>query len=738
MSQSSESQQSWSLARPKAGQWLLAGLLVLSIGLLVFSSVTAWQARETERRQIMSEESDAGAQIFVQRESLNTLLSIQDWALGLAQARDVQIARALLGQRLTVVTSSGLTTWDQTTLPYQSAIPKLDRLIRQLSGTSDAQRDAFLKSRQTFLQDFRNLVIKLNIRFQQLSRQQVLQVSEARAQSELQQSLLLALILVLGSLLSIWVSADIRRAYVVTRTRLKEERNRLETTRGRLVLMRNMESVSQKWLAAISDGVSAETVRELVASDLEQLKSGTVQDEDTQLAESRAQEVLQVLANRESSELALSYQKDFDAVTGLPNRTSFSRAIEAAFVKAKDAGDALGILILDIDRFHDINSSLGYAAGDEVLNLVAQRLLVAIDLPQNAARLSADEFGVLLTGQTSQELISAANQLVSQLSFRTALAGQEAQISVSGGLSINQSSVETAADLSRSAAMAIYLAKAPGDRQGFVLYEANRHESMMNIWHEEIAVRNALRSGEFRVYFQPVVDLETGHAVGAEALVRWERPGVGLVMPGDFLPTVQRAGVTVELGWQIIEESLMAWNSTMSAQATADFLPYVSVNLDLVQLQDPNLANFVISAIQRNRVPAEALVLEVTEHAMVNQANALEQLRVLREHGIRIALDDFGSGYSNLGQAHQLPLDILKIDRSFLPDPELSEKSAKLIGDIKKISDSLGLAVVAEGVETQQVADSLRALGVRFVQGFLFSRAVPTDQLAEWMAGRRV
>jgi diguanylate cyclase (GGDEF)-like protein len=716
----------------------LAGLLVLSIGLLVFSSVTAWQARETERRQIMSEESDAGAQIFVQRESLNTLLSIQDWALGLAQARDVQIARALLGQRLTVVTSSGLTTWDQTTLPYQSAIPKLDRLIRQLSETSDAQRDAFLKSRQTFLQDFRNLVIKLNIRFQQLSRQQVLQVSEARAQSELQQSLLLALILVLGSLLSIWVSADIRRAYVVTRTRLKEERNRLETTRGRLVLMRNMESVSQKWLAAISDGVSAETVRELVAGDLEKLKSGTVQEEDAQLADSRAQEVLQVLANRESSELALSYQKDFDAVTGLPNRTSFSRAIEAAFVKSKDSGDALGILILDIDRFHDINSSLGYAAGDEVLNLVAQRLLVAIDLPQNAARLSADEFGVLLTGQTSQELIRAANQLVSQLSFRTALAGQEAQISVSGGLSINQSSVETAADLSRSAAMAIYLAKAPGDRQGFVLYEANRHESMMNIWHEEIAVRNALRSGEFKVYFQPVVDLETGQAVGAEALVRWERPGVGLVMPGDFLPTVQRAGVTVELGWQIIEESLMAWNSTMSAQATAEFLPYVSVNLDLVQLQDPNLANFVISAIQRNRVPAEALVLEVTEHAMVNQANALEQLRVLREHGIRIALDDFGSGYSNLGQAHQLPLDILKIDRSFLPDPELSERSAKLIGDIKKISDSLGLAVVAEGVETQQVADSLRALGVRFVQGFLFSRAVPADQLAEWMAGRRV
>jgi diguanylate cyclase (GGDEF)-like protein len=723
---------------PKVGQWLLAGLLVLSIGLLVLSSVSAWQARATERRQIMSEESDAGAQIFVQRESFNTLLSIQDWALGEAQTRDVQIARALLGQRLTVVTSSGLTTWAQTTIQYQTALPKLDALIRQLSSAQDANRDAVIRSRQVFLDDFRNLVIKLNIRFQQLSRQQVLQVSEARAQSELQQSILLAIILLLGSLLSFWVSTDIRRAYLVTRARLSQERDRLEATRSRLVLMRNLESVSQQWLAQISEGLSADQAREQVSLDLAKLVASADQDEDIQLAQSRANEVLQVLANRELSEQALSYQKDFDAVTGLQNRTSFTRAMETAHSQAKDSGQALGILILDIDRFHDINSSLGYSAGDEVLNLVAQRLVAAIDGPEYAARLSADEFGVLLTGSGSEELVGAAIELVRHLSFRTSLAGQEAQISVSGGLSINQYSADSAADLSRSAAMAIYLAKAPGDRQGFVLYEANRHESMMNIWHEEIAVRNALRSGEFKVYFQPVVDLETGIAVGAEALVRWERPGVGLVMPGEFLPTVQRAGVTVELGWQIIEESLMGWTSTMGILVTDDFLPYVSVNLDLVQLLDPNLANFVISALQRNRVPAGALVLEVTEHAMVNQANALEQLRVLREQGIRIALDDFGSGYSNLGQAHQLPLDILKIDRSFLPEPALSHKSASLISDIKNIADSLGLAVVAEGVETQQVADALLTLGVRYVQGFLFSRAVPADQLAQWMGGRGV
>ncbi len=735
MTQNPENQTN--LARPKLGQWLLAGILVVAIGLLVLSSVTAWQARATERKQIMSEESDAGAQIFVQRESFNTLLSIQDWALGVVQPRDVQIARALLGQRLTVITSSGQTTWDQTTATYQAALPKLDQIIRSLSDVSDVERDAFIHSRQVFLDDFRNLVIRLNIRFQQLSRSQILEVSEARAQSELQQSVLLAIILVLGGGLSFWVSRDIRSAYLITRKRLLEERNRLEGTRRRLVLMRQLESLSRQWLELISAATPSSQVIQQVEQDLAALQLEAEHLDDRELAQSRADEVLQVLANRDQSDSALKYQKDFDSVTGLPNRNTFTKAIDAEFEAARDSKQSLGVLILDIDRFRDVNASLGYAAGDEVLNLVATKLSESKLEGELVARLSADEFGVLVQGDSDQSVLDRALQISQNLSFSSVLAGQEATVSVCAGLSLNSVDVANSAELARSAAMAIYLAKAPGDRQGFVLYEASRHQSMMNIWHEEIAVRNALRSGEFKVYYQPVIDLQTGLAVGAEALVRWERPGVGLVLPGDFLPTVQRAGITVELGWQIIEESLLAWSATLSALSIDGFMPYVSVNLDLVQLQDPNLADFVISALQRNKVPANALVLEVTEHAMVNQPNALEQLRVLREHGIRIALDDFGSGYSNLGQAHQLPLDTLKIDRSFLPEPILSEKSASLIADIKQISDSLGLVVVVEGVETKPVADSLRELGIRFVQGFFYSKALPEAEFAKWLGAPR-
>ena len=245
-------------------------------------------------------------------------------------------------------------------------------------------------------------------------------------------------------------------------------------------------------------------------------------------------------------------------------------------------------------------------------------------------------------------------------------------------------------------------------------------------------MRNAMRSGEFKVYFQPIVDLGNGHPVGVEALVRWERPGFGLIMPNEFLPTVQRAGIMVELGWLIIEDSLKAWRNTISHLGTDDVKPYVSINVDSLQLLDPNFADFVMSSVQRNQVNARSVVLEVTEYTLVNDPVSLEQIRTLRDFGIRIAIDDFGSGYNNLGQAHQLPLDILKIDRTFLPDPVLSPKSIKLITDIKAIAEGLDLAVIVEGVETVAVADALREIGLRYAQGYLYSRAIPEDELAIW------
>ena len=737
---------------PKWGQIAVAGVLLASIIMLITSSLSSMQVHEIEKRQILAEESDASALIFVQRESFNTLVAINDWSNSLLNARDVQIARALLGQRLSVVTTSGVTTFNQTSNSFQRALVKLDDFIRALPAVADAKRFAFLSSHHALLSGFREQTIRLNSRFEALSRAQILKVADQRANAELQQSGLLLLILALGTGLSTWLAFDIVKQYRRTSRMLREQRSTLEETQKRVLLLHDLEEMSRTWLAAVSSGVKAHLVLKKIKEDLALAMPSLVLDfitnhkgevvvvsktsgdlgQERQLISARVQEVVQIMATRDESQRALEFQRDFDPLTHLPNRDMFAKNAEVAVRIAQRNQRVVGMMLLDIDRFNDVNSSLGYAIGDDLLVQVAHRLSVRITAHEQVARLSSDEFGVLITGQTVSEVVDRALALFNDLSFRTELGGFPAEISMSAGLSLFDWQSRDTTDLARCAAMAIYLAKAPDERRGFVVYDREKHETLMNTWHEELAVRNALRSGEFQVYFQPVVDLANGHPVGVEALVRWERPGFGLVMPGDFLPIVQRAGITVELGWLVIEDSLNAWRNTICHLGSPDAQPYVSINLDAAQLQDANLADFVISSVQRNQVNARSVVLEVTEHTLVNDSVSLEQLRRLRDFGIRIAIDDFGSGFNNLGQAHHLPLDILKIDRSFLPDPVLSHQSSMLIGDIKKIADGLGLSVIVEGIETPAVADAVRDIGLRFAQGFLYSRAIPEEELAIW------
>jgi diguanylate cyclase (GGDEF)-like protein len=738
---------------PKWGQIGLAGVLLASIIMLIASSLSSIQVHQIEGRQILAEESDASALIFVQRESFNTIVAINDWSDGLITARDVQIARALLGQRLGVVTSSGLTTYDQTTAGFQHALPKLDAIIRSMTTVDEKQREAFTSVHQRLLNHFREQIIHLNSKFERLSRTQILRVADARASAEQQQALLLLLILILGTGLSVWLAVDIVRQYRRTSRMLREQRVTLEGAQERVLMLHDLEEASRNWLALVSSGAKSHLVLKRIKDDLMRLMPALTLDfitnhkgevvlvtkalneltDDQKLVTARVQEVIQIMATRDESQRALEFQRDFDPLTQLPNRDMFAKNAEVAVRIAQRNQRVVGMMLLDIDRFNDVNSSLGYAIGDDLLVQVAHRLSVRITAHEQAARLSADEFGVLISGKDVAEVVARAQSLFNDLTFRTELGGFPAEISMSAGLSLYDPQSRDTTDLARCAAMAIYLAKAPDERRGFVVYDREKHESIMNTWHEELAVRNALRSGEFKVYFQPIVDLADGHPVGVEALVRWERPGFGLVMPGEFLPLVQRAGIMVELGWLIIEDSLKAWRNTISHLGNDDDAkPYVSINLDSTQLQDPNLADFIIAAVQRNQVNARSVVLEVTEYTLVNDPISLTQIRQLRDFGIRIAIDDFGSGYNNLGQAHQLPLDILKIDRSFLPEPTLSDKSVKLITDIKAIAEGLDLAVIVEGVETPAVADSLRQIGLRYAQGYLYSRAMQEDELSIW------
>ena len=745
------------ILRPKWGQISLAILLLGCILALVYVSANSMQAQNIERQQILSEESDASAMIFVQRESFNTLLAFHNWADGWESARDVQIARALLGQRLNVITSSGSSTYDLTALSYRNLLGEVDKVIRGMTAVPDGNRlDYNLKNRD-LLASFRSAAIQLDSDFQRFSRAQMLQVVDARASSELRQAFVLGLILLLGLGLSSWLAYDIITNYRRTSGKLKEQRNNLVSAKQSLEMLHSLDQLSGQWLEQINSGAATQSVLAQIKEDLRRLipklaldfisnhegdlilvtPDGDERPEEWRVAISRVQEALQVMTTRDSHLRQLDRQRDYDQLTQLPNRDSFSRSIEAAVRVGSKGQRWVGLLLVDVDRFRDVNASLGYGVGDDLLVQVARRLEVLAQGREQVSRLSADEFGVLISGKSRRDVEKRARFFAKELSFNTLLAGNQAQVSVSAGLAILAPDEASRGDLSRWAAMAIYLSKAPGDRSQFVIYEADQHQALLNNWYEELAVRNALRSGEFKVFYQPIVSLVDGTLAGVEALVRWDRPGLGLIAPGEFLPTVQRAGITVELGWQILEIALSSWRNTISRLDQGNDSVYLSVNVDAAQLADPNFAEFVIAAVQRNQVDARSLVLEVTEGTLVQDSLSLEQIRQLSEYGIHIALDDFGTGFNNLGQIHNLPVEVVKIDRSFIGVDHITAKNLAIITDILAIAKTINASVVVEGVESTEVADQLRGLGVRMAQGFLYAKAMPEEQLEAWTMSRR-
>ncbi|MDE2409729.1 MAG: GGDEF domain-containing protein, partial [Actinomycetales bacterium] len=444
------------LLRPKWGQVTLAGLLLACILVLVDVSVSSLQAHTVERQQIMSEESDASAMIFVQRESFNTLIAMRDWADGQRDAREVQIARALLGQRLEVITSSGVNTYKLTSANYQEKLAGIDKIIRGMTAISDKDREAYLAGYNSTLSNFRSAVIALNGEFTRLSRAQILAVTDARAQSELVQAGVLILILMLGLALSSWLAIDIITNYRKTSNDLAAQREDLEVAERRLKLLHELEQQSASWLEMISSGAKTQEVLARIKADLRQtmpllsldfisnhggellLVAGQehTQPEDAALALSRVQEALQVMSTRDGHLRMLDHQRDYDQLTQLPNRAAFTRAVDAAVRIGAKSQRAVGLLLLDIDRFRDVNASLGYAVGDDLLMQVARRLSLLAQGHEQVARLSADEFGVLLSARSAREVEKRARLFAQELAFNTKLAGHQAQVSVSAGLAI--------------------------------------------------------------------------------------------------------------------------------------------------------------------------------------------------------------------------------------------------------------------------------------------------------------
>jgi diguanylate cyclase (GGDEF)-like protein len=743
--------------RPRIGQIILSLFVIVGIALFAYFSFTSHSAQREIREDLYAQETDASALSFTQRDAFGLAFSMAEWGSGLQDSREVQIARALLGQRLGVITSSGEPTINAAPESFRSALQDLDEIIVALTDVPVERRLTIIRDVDPVVETFLTETRLLSQAFQERSRAVIEEAVQSRNQAELRLIVTFGLVGAALLILVTWIAIDIDRGYRRASEMIDSQRAELKSTIATLQRTQEVDVMASKLIQQISDGVAVDQVLGEVGTAFAGILPGvrvdvelngpqrgsvhvvansdsTLSEEELNTSVSRIRDVVSVALNREIAEQELKFQRTHDALTGLPNRSVLTEETRRALLASERTGGVAAIFLMDIDRFRDFNNSLGHSVGDILLIELADRLRSTVTGSEVAARLSGDEYAVVAHFRDRDEAVSRARQIFDELHFTSLAGATETNVSVSMGVAISATDHPGAAGLQRSSAMAIYLAK-EADRSGFVVFSESEHSALSDRLSEELAARNALRNGEFTLFYQPIMRLENNRPVGVEALLRWDRPGIGVLCPDAFLETTRRAGILVELSEEIIEEALSFWsrNLVKAFDLGQDGMPYVSINIDPVQLDDPLFATFIVGAARRNSVPLAAIVLEVTEHVLSESPMAVEQLDALRRQGVRIALDDFGTGYSALSQAQHLPLDILKVDRSFIPIDELAGRDRRLVSDIHAIAATLGLSTTVEGVESREVAATLRSLGVEFAQGYLYSEPLPEDECINWI-----
>ena len=394
------------------------------------------------------------------------------------------------------------------------------------------------------------------------------------------------------------------------------------------------------------------------------------------------------------------------------------------------------VFFLDLDLFKVVNDSLGHHAGDALLIDVAGRLQSAVRSGDTLARFGGDEFVIVCDDVRDGEVDALAHRVTSAL--REPFASETHQVavtaSIGAALATDSSDPQT---LLRDADAAMYRAKERG-RDQVVLFDEAMHRQADERLQDAVGLRRALERGEFRTVYQPIIDTDTGSTVGMEALIRWEDPERGLIAPGLFIPAAEETGLIVPIGAWVLDDALsqvQRWREEFPH--TGDL--WVAVNISSRQLQAPGLVEQVAASMQRAGIPPSAVHLEITESAVMNDLEpVVDTLVALRALGLHLAVDDFGTGYSSLTYLKRLPVTTVKIDRSFIRGLGGSDDAfdRPLVDAIIKMSESLHLEVIAEGVETPEQLDVLRELGGRVAQGFLWSKPLTKEQVRDWMTAR--
>ena len=425
-------------------------------------------------------------------------------------------------------------------------------------------------------------------------------------------------------------------------------------------------------------------------------------------------------------------ERDFlayhDPLTELPNRELLRDRMQHAIERARRGGGGIAVLLLDVDRFKNVNDSLGHDAGDSLLQDLARRLSNTLRGGDTLARLGGDEFLIVLEENTGiPEVDPIVSRLAGVFDRPFLCGGQTLFITASIGASVYPADGGDPETLIRNAELAMYQAKGDG-RNTLEFYRQEMASESLDRLNLENELRGALTRGEFLLHFQPQVNLITGELAGVEALVRWQHPSRGLLPPGTFIPIAEEIGIIGDIGDWVLTEAcrqMVAWHTS------GPRIPRVAVNLSVQQLERGALTRRISQLLEDHRLPAEELELEVTESMIMRQADrAIATLRELRALGVGISVDDFGTGYSSLGYLRRLPLNRLKIDRSFVTDIGQDKDAAMIARAIIGLGSSLGFEVVAEGIETADQAAFLRAEGCQIGQGYLFGRPVSADALA--------
>jgi diguanylate cyclase (GGDEF)-like protein len=452
-------------------------------------------------------------------------------------------------------------------------------------------------------------------------------------------------------------------------------------------------------------------------------------------AERHVDELNRHIAEQERISAQLQESKDHfrhaafhDALTNLPNRALLAENLKFVMDRAKNQEDyQFAVLFLDLDRFKNVNDSLGHSIGDQLLIAMARRLESCIREVDLVARLGGDEFAILLDGiPNANEATNMARRIQQKLSAHFNLSGHEVFTTTSIGIAISSTGYDHPENMLRDADTAMYRAKAQG-KACYEVFDKGMHTHAVYLLQMENDLRRALDREEFRVYYQPLVALDTGQLAGFEALIRWQHPERGFVNPADFIPLAEDTGLIAPIGLWILKKAcqqLCQWQWHSAANRHL----FMSVNLSSKQVAQPDLVNQIREILEETNIEPRHLKLEITESAVMDNTDmAARLLKRLKALGVQLCIDDFGTGYSSLSYLHRFPVNTLKIDRTFVGRIGEAAENIEIVRTIVSLAENMGMEVVAEGVETLSQLSQLRKLKCQYGQGYLFSRPIDAE-----------